>query len=98
MSVVLINIFTGHSKNQTELVKLFTRVIDDFAAMQPGFSDAALYRGLGGEHVTEIVVWDSEQDWRAARERSLVDNPHIDKARQLVVKGAPNLYELVHAR
>jgi quinol monooxygenase YgiN len=91
--VTLINVFTGTSDHQQELLDLLARATEPSVRHQPGFISASLHRSLDGTKVVMYAQWRSIEDYEAMRENP-APLPYLQKALALA-KFEPGMYEVV---
>jgi quinol monooxygenase YgiN len=91
--VTLINVFTGTSEHQQELLELLGRATETSVRHQPGFISASLHRSLDGTKVVMYAQWRSIKDYEVMRENP-APLPYLQKALALA-KFEPGMYEVV---
>src|SRR3977135_4187623 len=91
--VTLINVFTGESANQRQVLELLGRATETSVRHAPGFISASLHRGLDATKVTMYAQWRSVEDYQAMRENP-APLPYLQQA-LAIAKFDPGMYEVV---
>jgi heme-degrading monooxygenase HmoA len=98
MSHILINVFATDPAHQDQLVGLAIKSIEGTGARQPGFISGIVHKSLDGNHVANVIEWETPEAWRAAHARNRGINPEFDAHMEQVHRIArpePHMYEIV---
>ncbi len=93
--VTLINtFFTNGREDQDKLIKILVDATEEVMKYQPGFITANFHRSYDGSAVTNYAQWRSIEDWKAAMQKSEVQE-HI-KITMENYERKRALYQVVH--
>lgn len=98
MSRVLINVFTTDPEHQQQLVELAIKSISTTGTKQPGFISGTVHRSVDGQHVVNVIEWESEDAWHAAHAKNAGKNAEFDQHMadvHRIAKPDPHIYEVM---